>query len=89
VSDFVIDNLRLAELVAIVRQNESFFDAFVEFLAANGYKDVHAFIHEADEGKALGLIESYLGSTGSPPLYDGMAVHTHQTWRDGISWLGL
>jgi hypothetical protein len=42
--DLVIDNLRLAELVAIVRQNEAFFVAFVQFLNQRGYQDIHAFI---------------------------------------------
>ena len=70
--DFVIDNLRLAELVAIVRQNESFFDAFVLFLAERGYQDVHAFINEPEDKKALSLIEDYLRHTNEAFLYDGI-----------------
>src|ERR1035437_4487407 len=70
--DLVIDNLRLAELVAIVRQNESFFDAFVQFLVQHGYNDIHAFINESDEKKALAVIESYFKHAEKANLYDGI-----------------
>jgi hypothetical protein len=70
--DFVIDNLRLAELVAIVRQNEAFFDAFVQFLTQHGYPSVHAFINEPDDEKAIGAIEGYLAHTDTAHLYDGI-----------------
>lgn len=70
--DLVIDNLRLAELVAIVRQNESFFDAFVEFLGRHGYQDIHSFINETDDGKALAVIEGYLQHADKARLYDGI-----------------
>ena len=70
--DFVIDNLRLAELVAIVRQNEAFFDAFVEFLAERGYPDVHAFVNEPDDSRAIAVIESYFSHTNTEQLFDGI-----------------
>lgn len=70
--DLVIDNLRLAELVAIVRQNEAFFVAFVQFLNQHGYKDIHAFINELDDKKALTVIEGYLQHADKAHLYDGI-----------------
>ena len=70
--DFVIDNLRLAELVAIVRQNEAFFDAFVEFLAQRGYSNIHAFINEPNDEKAVTVIAAYLAHTVNAHLYDGI-----------------
>jgi len=70
--DLVIDNLRLAELVAIVRQNESFFDSFVQFLVEHGYTDIHAFINEPEDNKALAVIESYLQYADKAILYDGI-----------------
>lgn len=70
--DLVIDNLRLAELVAIVRQNEAFFVAFVQFLNQRGYQDIHAFINEPDDKKALAVIEDYLQHTDKVHLYDGI-----------------
>jgi len=70
--DLVIDNLRLAELVAIVRQNELFFDAFVHFLANQGYPDVYAFVKEPDDRKALVVIENYLKHAEKAQLYDGI-----------------
>ena len=68
--ELVIDNLRLAELVAIVRQNESFFDSFVLFLVQNGYADIHAFINEPDDRKALAVIEGYFQHAEKAVLYD-------------------
>lgn len=70
--DFVIDNLRLAELVAIVRQNEAFFDAFVKFLSQRGYPDVHSFVNEPDDNKAISVIESYFSHADKEQLYDGI-----------------
>jgi hypothetical protein len=70
--DLVIDNLRLAELIAIVRQNELFFDAFVQFLVQHGYADIHSFINEPDEKKAVAVIEAYLRHAEEANLYDGI-----------------
>jgi hypothetical protein len=70
--DFVIDNLRLAELVAIVRQNEAFYDAFVHFLTDQGYPSIHAFINEAEDQKAVSAITAYLSHTEKAHLYDGI-----------------
>ena len=70
--ELVIDNLRLAELIAIVRQNELFFDAFVQFLVHHGYTDVHAFINDPDEKKAVAVIEAYLQHAEEANLYDGI-----------------
>jgi len=70
--ELVIDNLRLAELIAIVRQNELFFDAFVQFLVHHGYTDVHALINDPDEKKAVAVIEAYLQHAEEANLYDGI-----------------
>ena len=86
--DFVIDNLRLAELVAIVRQNEAFFDAFVEFLAERGYRDVHAFVNEPDDSRAISVIESYFSHTNTEQLFDGIGRPYASDIANGISWLG-
>lgn len=70
--DFVIDNLRLAELVAIVRQNEAFYDAFILFLRQQGYSSVHEFVNELDDQKALAVLEGYLTRASDANLYDGI-----------------
>jgi hypothetical protein len=69
---YVIENLRLKELIAIVRMNQAFYNEFVAFLDSNGYPTVHAFIDEKNNSKALSLLEEYLKSTITADLYDGM-----------------
>lgn len=51
---FVLENLRLRDLVAIVRQNQAFHDEFVRFLSGHGHRDVHAFVKEAEDANADG-----------------------------------
>lgn len=70
--EFVIENLRLKDLVAIVRQNQKFHDEFVSFLKKAKYPDVHAFIGESDDGKANAILEEYLQQESSQKLYDGI-----------------
>jgi hypothetical protein len=69
---FVLENLRLRDLVAIVRQNQAFHDEFVRFLADHGYRDVHAFVKEANDAKAVRVLESYLASQSEAKLLDGL-----------------
>ncbi len=71
-SPFVVDNLRLQELAAIVEQNKPFYDAFVRFLQEQGYDDVAAFIHEENAAKAHAVIEFYLSHPAGATLYDGL-----------------
>lgn len=55
---FVLENLRLRDLVAIVRQNQAFHDEFVRFLATHRYRDVHAFVKRIVNPTPQGGIES-------------------------------
>ena len=70
--EFVIDNLRLKDLVAIVRQNQQFYEEFVSFLSKNNYPNVHAFINESDPAKAKSVLEQYLQKQSKEKLYDGL-----------------
>lgn len=72
ISQFVIDNLRLQELVIIVEKNKPFYDAFLKFLRQFGYADVAAFIHDEDAQAARCAIEIYLANPAGAVLYDGM-----------------
>lgn len=72
ISQFVVDNLRLQELAAIVEQNKPFYDAFSNFLQRQGYVDVAAFIHDQDSVKARLTIESYLANPAGATLHDGL-----------------
>lgn len=69
---YVVENLRLKELIAIVKLNQAFYKEFVAFLDSKGYPTVHVFISEKNDSRALSLIEEYLKSAPSAELYDGM-----------------
>jgi hypothetical protein len=70
--DFVLYNLRLKELVAIVRENRMFFDEFVEFLKTQGYGSILEFIQERADDKAIATISAYLECPSKTNLYDGL-----------------
>jgi hypothetical protein len=69
--DFVLYNLRLKELVAIVRENERFYQDFVEFLKGESYNSVLEFIQEPSDEKAAETISVYLSRANEIKLYDG------------------
>lgn len=69
---FVLENLRLRDLVAIVRQNQAFYEEFVRFLSAHGYPDVHGFVRERKDSEALRVLEAYLTSQSAAKLRDGL-----------------
>lgn len=70
--DFVLYNLRLKELVAIVKENRMFFDEFVEFLQTQGYDSILEFVQEKSDEKAISTISAYLASPSKANLYDGL-----------------
>lgn len=69
---FVLENLRLRDLVAIVRQNQAFHEEFVRFLGTQGYPDVHTFVREKNDAKAVRVLETYLTSQSTAKLFDGL-----------------
>jgi hypothetical protein len=70
---FIIENLRLRDLVAIVRQNQKFYDDFCVYLRQRGYQGVHAFINEPSDAKARRAIKDYLARQSETQLLDGLA----------------
>jgi hypothetical protein len=70
--DFIVENIRLKELVAIVQSNRPFFDELNQFLKLNGYKHLRAFVSESDDKKAELILLSYLKSQSTAVLYDGV-----------------
>lgn len=70
--DFVIRNLRLKELVAIVRENKRFYENFVVFLRGEGYNSVLDFIQEQSDERAAETITKYLARPSEAKLYDGL-----------------
>jgi hypothetical protein len=71
--DFIIENLRLRDLVAIVRQNQKFYEDFRAYLKQQGYQDVHAFVKEPSDVKAKKAIQDYLARQTEVRLLDGLA----------------
>jgi len=70
--DFVLHNLRLKELVAIVQENKRFYEAFVTFLKEEGYDSVLDFIQESSDERAAETIAKYLSHPSEVKLYDGL-----------------
>lgn len=69
---FVIENIRLKDLVAVVKQNQAFYLEFVEFLRGEGYDCVLDFIHEKYDTKAICVLEKYLSLVSNTKLHDGL-----------------
>ena len=70
--DFVLHNLRLRELVAIVQENRRFYEDFVGFLEQEGYTSVLHFIQEPSDERAIQTINRYLNRRSEVRLYDGL-----------------
>ncbi|MBX3058491.1 MAG: hypothetical protein KF770_18670 [Anaerolineae bacterium] len=70
--DYVLHNLRLQELVLIVRENKRFYDDFVAFLEEEGFASVIAFINEASDERAATTITRYFNRPTEVKLYDGL-----------------
>jgi hypothetical protein len=87
--DYVIHNLRLKELVAIVQENKRFYEEFVGFLQDAGYDSVLAFIQEPSNEKAAATITRYLQRPSEASLYDGLLrpyTNTKAKWYF-LAWL--
>jgi len=70
--DFVLSNLRLAELVAIVRINRAFYEDFITYLRSSGYKNPQEFVNEKAEDKAIEVISGFLARTSQAELLNGL-----------------
>ena len=68
----MIENLRLRELIAIVKTNKAFYDEFVQHLTENGYSSIAQFIAESDDKHSIDVITSYLQRPAKAMLYDGL-----------------
>lgn len=68
----MLENLRLRELITIVKTNKAFYDEFIQYLANKGYHNITQFITEHDDKHALDVIASYLRQPTKAKLYDGL-----------------
>jgi hypothetical protein len=70
--DYILHNLRLRELVAVVQENRRFYEDFIVFLEEEGYGSVLAFIQELSDERAVETINRYFNRQGEMTLYDGL-----------------
>ena len=87
--DFVIENIRLRELVAVVGENRIFFEDFVGFLEGEGFPSLQDFVNSDDDEKALSTISRYLSRRSDARLFDGLGKPYHNSkarWFF-LSWL--
>ena len=87
--DFVIENIRLRELVAVVGENRIFFEDFVDFLEGEGFPSLQDFVNSDDNEKALLTISRYLSRRSDARLFDGLGKPYHNSkarWFF-LSWL--
>ncbi len=70
--DFVVKNLRLAELITVVNANREYFNEFVVFLQNHGYATIREFIAETSDEKAVAVIKSYLTLHSETQFFDGI-----------------
>lgn len=70
--DFVIENIRLRELVAVVSENHAYFEDCLACLNEHGFADLPSFINTNDDSKALTAILAYLVRESEAQLFDGI-----------------
>jgi hypothetical protein len=70
--DFVIENIRLRELVAVVGENRAYFDDFLLCLKEHGFADLPSFVNTTDDRQALETISAYLARKSEAQLLDGV-----------------
>lgn len=73
---YIVQNIRLKELVAIAHANKPFYDFFRQEIAKVGYPTLHSFVSEVDDAKATAAILAFLRApvpTGTA-LLDGVGA---------------
>jgi hypothetical protein len=69
---FVVDNLRLQDLILIASKNRAFYDEFLGFLRREGYKSVHQFVTERSDSQAEDTFRKYFEIPFSSSMLDGV-----------------
>ncbi|HAU1203950.1 hypothetical protein SCQ05_04270 [Legionella pneumophila serogroup 1] len=88
-TDLVVENLRLKELILVVNKNKPFFDEFIKFINSYGYPDIYSFINERNEEKLITILNQYFDSDFENTLFDGIARPYNQSKSKWffITWL--
>lgn len=88
-TDLVVENLRLKELILVVAKNRPFFDEFKEFLTERGYANIKDFVSEECDEKLDEVLTQYFAHDFENVLFDGIArpyTSTKSKWFF-ITWL--
>ncbi|MGA2174323.1 MAG: hypothetical protein ABSH38_04990 [Verrucomicrobiota bacterium] len=59
--------------MAIVRQNQKYYEDFCVYLKQHGYQNIYVFINEPSDAKATKVIGNYLARRSGVQLLDGLA----------------
>jgi hypothetical protein len=78
-TELVVENLRLKELILVVNKNKPFYDEFLIFIAKHGYSDIHDFVSETDENKVEKVVTEYFNKDFENCLFDGIARPYNQS----------
>ncbi|HEV2350424.1 MAG TPA: hypothetical protein VG028_11320 [Terriglobia bacterium] len=70
--DFVLSNLRLAELVAVVKMNRAFYEDFIAYLQSSGYNSPQDLVNEKIDARAIEVISGFLVRTSEAELLNGV-----------------
>ncbi|MDF3124680.1 hypothetical protein [Rheinheimera sp. 1928-s] len=72
-TNLVVENLRLKELILVVNKNRAFFDEFVRFIQSYGYPHIHNFVTDIDQQRVQFVLRSYFSTPFATTLFDGIA----------------
>lgn len=78
-TDLVVENLRLKELILVVNKNKPFYDEFLTFIDGFGYSDIYSFVSEIDETKIERVVNDYFDIDFTSNLFDGIARPYNQS----------
>lgn len=71
-SELVVENLRLKELLVVVNLNKPFFEEFLGFINEQGYKNIRALIAETNQRQLEKVLNEYFSYNFENSLFDGI-----------------
>jgi len=71
-SELVVENLRLKELLVVVNLNKPFFEEFVTFIKAQGYENIRTLVAETNEQQLEKVLSAYFSADFTNTLFDGI-----------------
>lgn len=66
------ENLRIADLIAIIKKNKAYYDDFFNFIKKNGYNTIKDFMNESSDEIWVKIVIEYLESPKEVELLNGI-----------------